>query len=610
MPLRVTLTLPFEALCFHFDKNKKLGMVAPVWTDPADFPGADLIHANTVFCFRIPKKIDQKVVKDRLQKLNPELLIFLCKLRAITVTTLTIEGTSKSALDLSRTDSLTEEIKRTHLEHNTIHPKRSTKKETFLVFLHSATGMPKEPKRPSVKESDLLIAFPISDTFEPLLQNRMTYNFLPVRAYGLPFVLQGDFMLSASREDILMDNAWNEALVGATIDCFIGAVQSFNRQNVMKYAWPVYSESHGTQYGTILLDFSGDLAKRLRIAKVLESQSLTFEAPSKLETVPLVFSDGMSPPKPLLLPPAGAMSYVSTRYSERSLAVISVRQQDEAAFLRLLKKYTLDEWRVFRAQTAHWHSRLAKALLIIGQHKLPNAALIPLHDGRWLPANSETVYFPRISDGTSVPSGIKIAMIADEAAEDPSRARLFRALGARTIDSAQVFALIRDQHREHGQAYGNWELNHLIEHAWYLYSAPGKLRDTNLAKFLLAASTSPILHHGRDLHMALPGGFPVVSLFADAHADVRIHHLHNRYATRAPADQSEAWLAWLQKELPIGTLPRLSTATSSGMVASPELKWLVKHKPSNVWLLLLRDHWVIMMESSTATPSDLLGASL
>jgi hypothetical protein len=38
------------------------------------------------------------------------------------------------------------------------------------------------------------------------------YAYLPVRAYGLRFALQADWLLPASREDVLEGEAWNQLL--------------------------------------------------------------------------------------------------------------------------------------------------------------------------------------------------------------------------------------------------------------------------------------------------------------------------------------------------------------------------------------------------------------
>src|SRR2546421_6441066 len=53
------------------------------------------------------------------------------------------------------------------------------------------------------------------------------------------FLLQADFLLIASREDINGSSMWNRALRNAAVDALIEAAQAFNRGS-MKYTWLRY----------------------------------------------------------------------------------------------------------------------------------------------------------------------------------------------------------------------------------------------------------------------------------------------------------------------------------------------------------------------------------
>ena len=44
------------------------------------------------------------------------------------------------------------------------------------------------------------------------LQAQQVFAFLPLRSYGFRFVVQGDFDLPSSREDVNVDSAWNQWL--------------------------------------------------------------------------------------------------------------------------------------------------------------------------------------------------------------------------------------------------------------------------------------------------------------------------------------------------------------------------------------------------------------
>lgn len=93
-------------------------------------------------------------------------------------------------------------------------------------------------------------------------------------------------MLSASREDILQQNKWNDAVVDATVTLFAKCVDAFNTKDLLKHAWPRYAKSQGNAHGTIFQGFFKRLCTHLRSRKVLQSQADSLEMPSGLQSSP------------------------------------------------------------------------------------------------------------------------------------------------------------------------------------------------------------------------------------------------------------------------------------------------------------------------------------
>lgn len=61
------------------------------------------------------------------------------------------------------------------------------------------------------------------------------FAYLPVRSYGFRFVLQADFEIPASRQDIQKGNEWNEWLRDKMVDLLSDAYSYFNDlPNVLK----------------------------------------------------------------------------------------------------------------------------------------------------------------------------------------------------------------------------------------------------------------------------------------------------------------------------------------------------------------------------------------
>ena len=140
-----------------------------------------------MFCFRIPQQENRDLVEASLRQLKPELLLFLRQLRNMDVQIQAAAGgTVQHSLSLRRVDNEVSGVRHTTLEHRTTLPKPKAVSETFIVVQRTAFKMPTEVKRHGVHDSDVLIAFPIDAQSRPTTKDRLTFNFLPIRSYGLP----------------------------------------------------------------------------------------------------------------------------------------------------------------------------------------------------------------------------------------------------------------------------------------------------------------------------------------------------------------------------------------------------------------------------------------
>ncbi len=61
--------------------------------------------------------------------------------------------------------------------------------------------------------------FPTQD-----LPPQQVFAFLPLRSYGFRFIVQGDFDLPSSREDVNSDSAWNQWLREELPSLFVDAM--------------------------------------------------------------------------------------------------------------------------------------------------------------------------------------------------------------------------------------------------------------------------------------------------------------------------------------------------------------------------------------------------
>ncbi|KAF5736629.1 hypothetical protein HS088_TW14G00776 [Tripterygium wilfordii] len=85
--------------------------------------------------------------------------------------------------------------------------------------------------RRDVQSTEIALAFTLQETddgsYSPYLEVQPVFAFLPLRTYGLKFILQGDFLLPSSREEVDGDSPWNQWLLSEFPGLFVNAQRSF-----------------------------------------------------------------------------------------------------------------------------------------------------------------------------------------------------------------------------------------------------------------------------------------------------------------------------------------------------------------------------------------------
>ncbi|XP_059632156.1 protein NO VEIN-like isoform X2 [Cornus florida] len=85
--------------------------------------------------------------------------------------------------------------------------------------------------RPDVQTTEISVAFTLQESgnggYIPHPEQQPVFAFLPLRTYGLKFILQGDFVLPSSREEVDGNSPWNQWLLSQFPDLFVSAERSF-----------------------------------------------------------------------------------------------------------------------------------------------------------------------------------------------------------------------------------------------------------------------------------------------------------------------------------------------------------------------------------------------
>lgn len=151
---------------FYFDKERELGMITPIWTDA--FPAKD---GWTTFRLQLSSSGHIHHIASHLAELQPSLLLFLRKLRHLYVTV-----DNKTVLFRRSTigaDIVLESVS-----------ERSSLLQRYLVVEHVLATYDHERRREGVKESTLVLAFPLTVYEEPVIEDQAVHAFLPLQNYG------------------------------------------------------------------------------------------------------------------------------------------------------------------------------------------------------------------------------------------------------------------------------------------------------------------------------------------------------------------------------------------------------------------------------------------
>ena len=149
-------------------------MIAPNW---ADFPGRRL-DGFTSILLQLSADYDPKQLITELKSLDPRRLVFLRQLRQINITIIDKSGkTWKSTLGRHDNSDGADGLEVVRLLHN----KASS---TLNITRYPVVSLPSDPKRLGCTASEILLAFPTTESGEPLVEPQSVYAFLPVRDYG------------------------------------------------------------------------------------------------------------------------------------------------------------------------------------------------------------------------------------------------------------------------------------------------------------------------------------------------------------------------------------------------------------------------------------------
>lgn len=199
--------------CFVGQRDEALGFVVPHWIDGAPENGQ---KGTTIV---LPAKQNQKFEESLFEDIEDELLLFLRRLRVIEI----VDRNRKATTTIEK-DFEGEFIRVTR--------KPAGEGRRYFLVRHKVdvSGL-EEEKRQGIVESEQVLAFRVDARGHAAPEkDHKVFAFLPVRHFGLRFILQSDFLLNASREDIHIQSSWNLHLRDQIAAAFVSAVPRFQKQ--------------------------------------------------------------------------------------------------------------------------------------------------------------------------------------------------------------------------------------------------------------------------------------------------------------------------------------------------------------------------------------------
>ncbi|KAK3280311.1 hypothetical protein CYMTET_11841 [Cymbomonas tetramitiformis] len=127
--------------------------------------------------------------------------------------------------------------------------------------------------------TEVLIAFPLPATRAP----QQVFTFLPVCSAGLPFAIQADFKLVASRCEVRSDSGWNRWLRGAIARAFATAMSADEKlRMLLPFFLPLEAEVSGSFWKPMVADVLAAMSNQA----CLRSESGQWRSADGLRTRP------------------------------------------------------------------------------------------------------------------------------------------------------------------------------------------------------------------------------------------------------------------------------------------------------------------------------------
>jgi len=372
---------------FHFrfnrlDPENLLGYIVPEWHEPSGEVGK---HETTII---LPAKKGYEFNNETFKAFDPRLLLFLTKLKEIK-----IEQSENKLIYLRLDkDEHTTLTSRTFLGGVSKEEKNNYLRVSKLIDVSSVS----EESRVGISSSEIILAFSLKENGEAKVTNdENVFAYLPIRNFGFKFIIQADFILSASRQDINTSSVWNLYLKDQIADIFSTEVLArFKASEPLTYSYLSFLSDFDRIVDPFFKDLPTAILEKLSNVESLPVQGGGWKKPRDIRVAPPEFQN--------LFPPQIAEKLFNYYYLDK-------RCKKEFEILKLLGVKSLtdeDLVDIFRAQqdwldsqSVEWKSNFYAFLATRNFNTLLMAGIssvncIPLAGGGFAAPDDGDAYYP------------------------------------------------------------------------------------------------------------------------------------------------------------------------------------------------------------------------
>ena len=581
---------PFSFAFSHTrdDDDDGLGMITPYYQDAEELPIG--------VCTRMELTLLDSVKFDELasefRAVPDTFLMFLSRLQLLSIE-LYPPDNANTATQYSKRETKENGLYTTFLTKTSRKGmQQSTSEQKYYTMKNDLHDLPFDEARrdkegKSIDRATVILAFPVDEHDEPIVEQQYTYAFLPLRRVGFNFLIQADFVTQANREDVVHSKR-NQAVLKGVAKAFADAMVVFCNRPSLRYRWMRYlpEDSISDEFWKKLWTL---VQGKLEQTPLLEPWSgIGLYMPWELEKLSERFvAEDRSP----LLPDIeGAEIYLSLKYMEADFQILRRLGTRSLQWTNFVDRLDADlrvhgsKWRVLK-NNADWRTRICKVLsTAIAKpdqgKRLRALALIPLHDGRWISSASGTkIYFPT-TDGVPIPVDLGLNLVCQMAEENVAWADLHLALGVMSCAQELVISSIIKRYNAAG--LDNFKLFNGVAHIRYLYWFFPNDRLSLASQVRLANQHGSLLKKGQYLYFPEEeDDYSPSKLFKrdDQLPGLPVHYLHEDYLKAVDPETIRhglPWMRWLEEMVGVRRTPELRAKDHNGL--SKEFRYIVDYR--------------------------------